>query len=1236
MNDDDHGTVVPANDYRYAKNVHIMYSNDGGVAAIKNVPGTTEVPFTLGGTSGQKVVGSIEDEEHNRVFYFVKTTLGNHEILCYDRTSNIIRRVLSDSILTSVDGQPASLVFSTDYLVTGVAFIYPWLFWTDNYNAPRRINVERGMRTYDPTYLSPDLTVPVAYTTPLDYRDISIVREPPRFPIEVRKLVSTDEASVPDQPTNQIELAAFQFSYRFLYRDGSLSVLAPYSKVVNFNSDTIPDLYDTVEVKIPKRQEIPEEVDEVQVLVKDPLTNNWGIIKRYRRVNDETLYDTHNTLNGAETLVFNFFNNYSSTAIPEADGIKLFDSVPIKSQALEVAHNRIFLANNLEGYDPLESLILKAELDAVSTGTDSQFVTYILVFPDTVNCNPAYYAVIVIRVETGDPLIDGYYFVEYTNTVNWANGTLPTELYISPSNKIGTLNDFQPGVGTLTGYYATLWGCPSPGPNNYVLDNYIGQQPTVYGLGNDDVIEEGDAIFKTGARYQIGIVFYDYAGRNNGVYTNDDCLVYIPDRTFTSPSFQPGIAWLIDGVVNNNNIPLWATHYSIVRTKNLSTSFFLQHYITADSYVTLDDDGAYVYQETYPGSEKVFALAWDIGLFYRAGFGYTFAQGDILKLYPENDGDPQYYAITGQEGNFLFTTPKNLGSLSGYGITGLGEIYTPIAPSEQPLFYEVGEVYPIANAGTASKEFTVYSGVLRGDVIFKARDIGDEAPLPLIGTLIETENMSPNDNLWQVWNTDAGRPNIVLYDSKQERRETAIRWSNQYVAGAKINGLCTFDEVDEVVLDESCGPIQKLVLAGKAQSEGSVMLSIGANNTFSMYLGETQIVDNSEQTLLATSGKIIGTTRDLRGGYGTNHPESVVENDGRVYWYDEQRGAVVRYAANGLTPVSDYKFRAFFNRLSNYTRNQPVIGGFDRLRTEYLLCVTSADVDTDVEWLNDYLDDLYFRDRLLTSTALTSLNATVYEGASYTLDVEWANAGLFTLYIDDTVIATQNFVGEFDNHTIEFTASQTGTLKYFFLPKGSPPRGSATLYGPNTSPHQAWRGEDFTIGFRDVDGMEGFTSFYSFTPEWFSKSGNLLLSFRNGKLYRHDNESAYNTFYGTQYVSGIAWVTNTPIPTIKWPASVGIQSNYTPTWVHIRTEIPYVQSTDLEGEDFVLREGFYYADVLRDRLSPNVTGSFYDKSLKGDKIRSSLLEVYVEFSTFADELYVYLVKLMWQPSSGHF
>ena len=1236
MNDDDSVAVIPSTDYRYAKNVHIIHSVDGSVARIKNLPGTEEVEFALEGTAGTQVVGSYEDEERNRVFYFVKATTGNDEILCFFRDNNTVMRVFSDGDMTTLDGQLPTLNLSASYLVTGIGYVYPWLFWTDNNSMPRRIDTERALRTNNPTYTSADGTTPTAYNTPVNYKDIAIVREPPRYPIEVRKLTSADESAVPDQTTNQIELYAFQFAYRFLYRDGSYSVLSPYSKTVNFNCDTANDTYDTIEVKIPKRQSIPFEVSEFEILVRTPGQNDWAVIKRYNRTENAAAIAAHNGASFLPAIQFYFYNNYTGTAIPEADGLKASDSVPLKSKSLEIAQNRLFLGNNLEGYDPIRSLELSATRVYVNAGTAEGTITYIFVYPNTEVCNPDQYAVLIVRIEGIGAPTDGYYYVQDLFTIaDWNDGTLPTVLNLSPYDKIGELGDFDPGDTGLIELYAQAWGCmppngPGPGIDAFIDNAYTGTQPTVYGLGNTAPVNEGDSLFKSGSRYRVGIVFYDFAHRNAGVYTNDNCLVSIPEKIYTGTDFTTGIAWQIDGVDNNTLIPTWATHYAIVRTKNLTTSFFIQGFVKAESYVHIDpDDGTYVYEDTYPTTSEVFAIAWDIHWFYRNGYGYTFAEGDVLKFFP-NTGDPvQYYGVIGQEGRYLFTVPKDIGSLAMQP-SGLGEIYTPTKDTEQPLFYEVGEIYQISNAGTANRAFSVFSGVLRGDIVYKYRETDNPS------TPTATEAMSPHDSLWKVWNTDVGRVNIELIDAKQQRRDTALRWSNQYVAGSKINGICAFNAVDEKILDERLGAIQKLSLVGKAQSEGSVMLIVGTTNTMSAYLGETQVVDNSAQTLLATSGNIVGTVRELQGGYGTNHPESFAENGGRAYWYDEQRGAVIRYASNGLTPISDYKFRAFFNRIGTKTQSLSVIGGFDKLRGEYIISITGLSVDSDVEYLQDYDGPRIGSGTISTFTEPVGLAHVLVAGITYNFEVSWAQAGTMQTYVGATLVDTTVFVGTNDSHIITITPTVGGALGYLFTPDGHAPRGSYSLNTAQVSEHQAWQGSDFTLGFRDIDGAEGWASFYSFVPEWIESCGNLLLSFVNGAIYRHDNETAYNTFYGTEYPSGISWVVNSPIQAVKWPAAIGFMSNDPPYWVHYRCETPNIQSSDNGEIDFRQREGFWYADILRDRLSPNESGEYAEIAFKGDRLRSSFLEIYAEFRIFTEELAVDTIKVLWKNSAGHF
>jgi len=44
-----------------------------------------------------------------------------------------------------------------------------------------------------------------------------------------------------------------------------------------------------------------------------------------------------------------------------------------------------------------------------------------------------------------------------------------------------------------------------------------------------------------------------------------------------------------------------------------------------------------------------------------------------------------------------------------------------------------------------------------------------------------------------------------------------------------------------------------------------------------------------------------------------------------------------------------------------------------------------------------------------------------------------------------------------------------------------------------------------------------YTSFYDYYPEWICNAGNLIITWKNGELWTHNNTSSYSNFYGTQY-----------------------------------------------------------------------------------------------------------------------
>lgn len=163
--------------------------------------------------------------------------------------------------------------------------------------------------------------------------------------------------------------------------------------------------------------------------------------------------------------------------------------------------------------------------------------------------------------------------------------------------------------------------------------------------------------------------------------------------------------------------------------------------------------------------------------------------------------------------------------------------------------------------------------------------------------------------------------------------------------------------------------------------------------------------------------------------------------------------------------------------------------------------------------------------------------------------------------------------------------------------------------------------------------IDKWVSQYSFRPEWMSMVGNRLVTFRSGMPYIH-NSSTYNTFYGQAYDSAVAFTHSEAGNVTKVYHGVGIEGD-TPDLLHVRTEVPNVQSSDLRAADFNNKEGVKYSPLYRDRLSPNVTGSADVRLYKGDNMRGEVgLFQGVFFTPSAKKIWNF-VNISFVPSRGH-
>lgn len=163
------------------------------------------------------------------------------------------------------------------------------------------------------------------------------------------------------------------------------------------------------------------------------------------------------------------------------------------------------------------------------------------------------------------------------------------------------------------------------------------------------------------------------------------------------------------------------------------------------------------------------------------------------------------------------------------------------------------------------------------------------------------------------------------------------------------------------------------------------------------------------------------------------------------------------------------------------------------------------------------------------------------------------------------------------------------------------------------------------------NAVDRWTSKYGFRPEWMSNVANRFVTFKDGFPYIHNGP--INTFYGQVQPSAIAGVHSEAGNTVKVYDSIGIEGD-TPTRAHIRTESPYVQSTDVVDSEFIVKEGVKYAGIKRDRLSPNVAGGYNVALWKGDKMRGEVGKFIIYYLSAATKKALKFVNIGFNGSTG--
>ncbi len=168
MNKDLDDRLIPNGEYRDARNISVGRSEDDDIGALENIKGNTLVPGTNIGAL--QVIGYLTSNNSETIYLFL-----TNNSTASPGTSHYIYKYFNNSYTKILEG--AFLNFSADNYITGVNLVEDLLFWTDNRNQPRKINVTKPFGYY------------------FKENQISVAKYNPYEPIELLKTITATGTS---------------------------------------------------------------------------------------------------------------------------------------------------------------------------------------------------------------------------------------------------------------------------------------------------------------------------------------------------------------------------------------------------------------------------------------------------------------------------------------------------------------------------------------------------------------------------------------------------------------------------------------------------------------------------------------------------------------------------------------------------------------------------------------------------------------------------------------------------------------------------------------------------------------------------------------------------------------------------------------------------------------------------------------------------------------------------------
>lgn len=635
--------LLPNNSVRYSLNCEYLSTADGQVGVIRNIKGNVLIQVDLpSGTN--KTIGYATDKKNHKFYYFLYNSNGYHTIYEFDSITRSVYPILQS---TTDSGGYDILRFNPKYRINHANVVNGKLYWVDGLNPARSLNISRikdksffgGVISED--YITANKKAPI-YSPKAEY--------------------FTD----PTKKFNTLYGRLMRFAVRYIYIDSEQSNWSDYSKVPLPLKESftglkyIPTDNNGVKIQVETGNREVAKIEIACQFNSEPWVSIATLDKKSLSITDNGLY------------TYNFYNDGSYVSINAEKIIRPYNYLPDNPYCQDFLDNVIGYANFNEGFEvvPIDvSKSVRYDDLGIEDGVENQYNEPQFIADNQAGSdywlgnevtrldgskppNSTKGRANVWKITIGTDVKKGNIFtlqlyengtgqsytVQYTATLTDTAQTVANQIRTKIIETGGVLK-YAEGIGDVDIYSTSVDG--SGNVSFSFIYTFFGKKsrPDYPNLSSSvtpvqfsTLKDTGQSLnnIKLGSTVKYGLVYYN-DNKKSATYTNDALIT-----NFSSVNTLGGIKHPVVTLTINHKAPKWAKYYEVVRTSDLTSSFYLQMLIQEVNEV----------QETESEGEYLDLLVGSLFTYQRIHentiLQYEFQKGDRIRLIGKTSDDSYY------------------------------------------------------------------------------------------------------------------------------------------------------------------------------------------------------------------------------------------------------------------------------------------------------------------------------------------------------------------------------------------------------------------------------------------------------------------------------------------------------------------------------------------------------------------------------------------------------------------